>query len=132
MTINDTTLRGVKIGKGFKDSLLSPRQIKPYITNESRLEHGVRVLDTPIRYAQRNLTLEFQITGRTEVEFKMNKENFFSMIYSGKVKLAVPEITTDVFHLLYTGASSTYSSGLSNLACRVKLGFTEPNPGNRV
>lgn len=131
MKLNDTTLIGVRMGKGFADALLEPRPLKEYITNESRLEDGVRVLQSIPRFDKRSLTLEFQITGNTKATFAINKRAFLNILAGREVKLEVPEITTEVFHLLYTGKSVSYSSGLSGLACKIKVGFDEPNPGNR-
>lgn len=131
MLINTKELAGVRMGKGFKDALFAPSPVKEYITNESRLEHGVRVLDIPIRKDRRSLTLEFQIWGASPNDLLLKKNAFYAELARGQFDLAIPELTTEVFHLHYTGKSTSYSSGLSNCACKVKCGFEEFNPNNR-
>ena len=135
--MNNTTLVGVKMGDGFKDELFAPAELKEFVSNESRLEHGKRVItigsnnNSLARKASRNIALEFLIVGNSESDFELNKNTFFNELYKGSVKLEVPEITTDVFHLIYQGKSGTYSSGLSKKACKVKVSFEEPDPSNR-
>lgn len=132
MTINDLTIEGVRPGKGFRDALLAPLEVKDYVTNESRLEHGHRHLSLPTKYKNRTVSLEFQIVGRTAALMEQSRERLFAEFYKGEVKLHAPEFTNRVFHLLYIGKTSTYSSGLSGRACKVKVSFDEPNPGNRM
>lgn len=131
MTINGKTLGGVKIGAGFRDALLAPSPMKENITNESRLEHGVRTTVIP-KINSRTLTLQFQVTGGTKAAFESNLEALYAEFYSGTFRLAVPEITGEIFNLIYRGASPAYSGGLSGKACKVSATFLEPNPSNRV
>lgn len=121
---------GVSPGKGFYDTLLAPFEAKDYISNESRLEDGIRVLSTPVKFKKRSFTLEFQITGATPEIFENNKRYFFQSLSVGKLTLNVQGLPRG-FDLIYTGKSNTYSGGLSGCACKVKIGFDEPNPNSR-
>lgn len=132
MTINGSTLDGVRPGKGFKDTLLAPLETKDYIYNESRLENGRRVLSTPVRYKSRSISLEFQIIGSTKAELETRKSALFNAFNNGTVDIVATEFSSQVFHFIYTGKTPTYSSGLSGLSCRVKVGFDEPNPSDRT
>mgnify|MGYP007069878295 CR=1 FL=1 len=130
MTINGATLAGVKPGSKFRESLYAPLEMKDYIYNESRLEHGRRVLSTTPRYKSRSLTLEFTITAASSADLVTRTNALYSALYAGDVAIAPTEYGTEVFHLIYTGKSPTYDHG--TYACKVKVGFDEPDPSNRV
>lgn len=138
MKMNDVTLAGVKTGEGFRDELYAPLELKEFVSNESRLEHGRRVVTTGTgnnslaRYASRTVSLEFLVVGTDETDFLSKRNALFTELYKGAVKLEVPELGPDVFHLIYQGKSNTYSTGLSKKACRVKVSFEEPDPSNRT
>ena len=130
--MNDATLAGVRMGNGFKDELYAPLELKEFVSNESRLENGKRVIvRNPVK-AGRTLSLEFCIVGSSESDLETKKNAMLAELYKGEVKLEVPEISEDVFHLIYTGKSGTYSSGLSNMACKIKVNFEEPDPSVRL
>ena len=130
--MNTYPMDGIRPGKGFRDTLLSPLPMKDYISNESRLEHGIRVYSPIARYAQRSITLEFQIVGENTNDFISKRDAFYNQLSMGKVDLEWSEMPDKVFHLIYTGKSPSYSSGTSQTACKIKIGFDEPNPYNRA
>ena len=130
--MNDTTLNGVRMGSNFKNELYAPMELKEFVSNESRLENGKRVIVRNPKVASRTLSLEFAIVGSTQEDFEYKLSVLYEELNKGTVKLEVPELNNDVFHLIYTGKSGTYSSGLSRMACKVKVSFEEPNPANRV
>ena len=138
MKMNDSTLAGVQMGEGFKDELYAPLELKEFVSNESRLEDGRRVITTNTsgtslaKKASRSISLEFCIVGSNESDFNTKKNALFTELYKGSVKLEVPEIGSDVFHLIYLGKSNTYSSGLSKCSCKVKVSFEEPDPSRRT
>lgn len=132
MTINNVELAGVRMGEGFRNELLAPPELKDFVTNESRLEHGMRIIVRNPRYASRTLSLEFQVTGSTKVAMEQNLAALYAQLATGTVRLAVPELTSAVFNLVYTGKTPSYSAGVSGRACKVKVGFLEPNPANRT
>lgn len=142
MKINNTTLSGVRPGKGFRDELASPAPLKDFVTNESRLENGKRVMYGSPRLASRTFNLEFQITGSSKAQYKQNLDAFYAELYKGEITLEASEFhelwhvvnnvnTPMVFHLTYMGKTPTYSSGLSGCASKIKVSFEEPNPANR-
>lgn len=122
---------GVAPGKGFYDALLAPLEIKDYISNESRLEDGVRVYPTPIKAKKRSLVLEFQITGKNKETMESYKRSFFNSLTVGRIIVLSAQGLPRGFDLIYTGKSPSYSGGLSGCACKVKIGFDEPNPNSR-
>jgi len=59
---------GIRMGDGFLDTLLAPREMKDYITNESRMNHGreITLKDTSApfmgeRFNYREITLTFTL-----------------------------------------------------------------------
>ena len=48
---------GVNMGDGFIDALDAPLPMKDYIENESRLEHGKRIITTDAKVDSRDITL---------------------------------------------------------------------------
>ena len=129
----DASTYGVRMGKGFLDTLLAPKSLKEFVSNESRLEDGVRVIcpQTP-KFASREVTLNFQITGTSESDFKTKRDAFFALLYAGRITLSVPSKSSDVFKLVYEGNSPTYKGGLYGHACKVAVKFSEPNPNDRT
>lgn len=124
---------GLRMGEGFLDALTEPLSIKPYVENESRLEHGKRiVVDSNPKIESRDLELDFTITGVDEDDFRKKRDDFFfSVIYRGNVDIQVPALGSETYHLVYLGKGGEY--GLSPLRnfCHFILKFTEPNPMNR-
>lgn len=131
--INGTEMAGVQMGRGFMDTLRAPLELKPFVENESRLEDGKRVIAINPKYASREISLEFQITGATKGEFLSNKDAFFAQLYLGEVSLYPENGKSDDtrYHLIYIGKSPTYSGGRTDRACKIKVAFLEPNPRNR-
>lgn len=98
----------VRMGKGFLDALESGNTLKEPIENDSRLEHGVRML-VSTKIAKRTVTLIFNIHGNTKAEYLANKTNFEAMLEKGLVSIKVnDEYHPDYYHLVYTGKSITY------------------------
>lgn len=130
MIINGTNYPKIRIGKGFKDSLLAPLSLKDPIENDSQIEDGVGYIVNTHKKA-RDLTLEFQVVGSTTSDFETQKNNLFTEFYKGTFVISGLGFTSQVFHLVYLGKTPTYSSGLSNTACRVSALFKEYDPTNR-
>lgn len=125
------TAWGVSMGDNFIDSIEAPASLKDYITNESRMEHGKRVITdaSVIKVASRDVTLQFHIFGNTTEAYVANKKAFQSVLYSGVVDIQIPSRGNEVYHLLYQGKQVSFSQS----ACDGKLSakFEEPNPMNR-
>ena len=123
---------GVRMGEGFLDALTEPLDLKDHIENESRLEHGKRVVveDEP-KVRSREVLLDFTITGKSATDFLAKKNAFLRMMYSGKITLQVPAVSEDVYHLIYLGKGAEYSMNANRTFCHLMLKFVEPNPHNR-
>lgn len=123
---------GVIMGDGFLEALSEPLNMKEYVENESRLEHGKRIIisDTP-RIASRDVSLVFAVFGNDRADFLKKKSMFMEEMYKGEVRIVVPEFDNLVYSLVYTGKGSEFSLSADLCSCKIVLKFTEPNPANR-
>ncbi len=124
---------GVRMGDGFLDALTEPLSLKENIENESRLEHGKRIVveETP-KFQSREVILDFTIAGNTPADFRAKKKAFLAMMYQGVVTIQVPQESEDVYHLIYRGKGSEYSMNAQRTFCHMMLKFEEPNPSFRT
>lgn len=101
---NDALQIGVRMGEGFISTLTEPLSLKEPVANESRLQHGKRVVigDNP-RIASREITLDFTICGNSPDDLRAKKRAFLGEMYKGKVTICVPPESEDVYHLVYRG-----------------------------
>lgn len=124
---------GVRMGDGFVDTLTEPLSLKENVENESRLEHGKRVIvDKKPKYASREILLDFTITGISSEDFLNKKNGFLTIMYKGKIKLEVPQVNNDVYNLIYRGKGTDYGMNVQRTFCHMMLKFEEPNPANRA
>lgn len=125
------TTWGVRMGSGFLDALDGFLPMKDYIENDSRLEHGKRMITTNAKVASRDITLEFTIEGNSETDYRTKKRAFQQELQAGAFTIKVPVLGTDVYHLVYTGKSTSYGLSISRNFGRISAKFTEPNPAYR-
>lgn len=125
------TTWGVNMDDGFLDALDAPLQMKDYIENESRLEHGKRIICNSPKVASRDITLGFTITGTNETDYRAKKKAFETELQKGAFTLNVPKLGTDIFHLVYTGKSVSYGLSLNRCFGHFSTKVTEANPMDR-
>lgn len=122
---------GVNMGKGFLDAIDSFAPMKDFVENESRLEHGKRVLVNNPKVASREITLHFTIKGSSEADYRAKRKAFEQELQKVKIDVKVTALGDDVFHLLYLGKSVSYDMSPSRQIATVSSKFEEPNPMNR-
>lgn len=122
---------GVRMGDGFLDTIDGFNEMKDYIENESRLEHGKRVITDNAKVDSREFTLQFTIEGNSENDYRTKKKSFQAELEKGAVNIKVPTLGNEVYKLVYLGKSLSY--GLSPDRCFGKVSgkFCEPNPMDR-
>lgn len=123
---------GVNMGEGFIDAIDAFAPMKDYIENDSRLEHGKRVLISNPRVASRELTLHFTIKGNNEADYRAKRRAFEAELQKVKIDVKVPVLGEDVYHLIYLGKSISYALNMSRTFSTMSSKFEEPNPTNRV
>lgn len=130
---------GVRMGDGFIDALTEPLTLKGFVANESRIEHGRRLVVSNPRVTSRELSLEFVLQASSPEELTMRKNAFLELMYAGKVMLRLGQglidmyhVPSDVYHLVYLGKGTTYGMNAARTVCRMMLKFEEPNPMRRT
>lgn len=122
---------GVRMGDGFLDIIGAAVPLKEFIENKSRLEHGKRVIINNPRVDEREITLSFTIEGSSQSDYQAKKKAFFEELYKGAVDIQVPDNSSEIYHLVYSGKSVTYAQSLDRTFGKVSAKFCEPNPINR-
>ena len=125
------TTWGVNMGEGFMDAIDSFAPMKDYIENDSRLEHGKKVLVASPRVAARDLTLHFTIKGSDEADFRTKRKAFEAELQKGQLTVRVPVLGDENYRLIYSGKSVNYGLSVTRSFCTISAKFEEPNPMNR-
>lgn len=122
---------GGRMGDGFLDVMDSFNEMKDYIENESRLEHGKRVITDKAKIKSREFILQFTIEGNSEGDYLIKKKSFQGELEKGSVNIKIPALGSEVYKLVYLGKSLSY--GLSSDRCFGKISskFCDPNPMDR-
>lgn len=123
---------GVNMGDGFLDALDAPLQMKEYIENESRLEHGKRMITANAKVDSREITLGFTIMGTSESDYRTKRKAFLSELQAGAFTVKVPILGADVYKLVYTGRSISYGLSADRTFGHFTMKATEPNPADRA
>lgn len=122
---------GVRMGDGFLDAIDGFNQMKDYIENESRLEHGKRVITDNAKVDSREITLQFTIEGSSESDYRSKKKAFQTELEKGAVSIKIPVLGSEVYKLVYLGKSISYGLSLDRCFGKVSSKFEEPNPTER-
>lgn len=123
---------GITLIRGWREKLKGFLSPKDYITNESRLEHGKRVVIPTadnVKWKSREVSLQFMLEGSSAEDYLSKLDNFQDVI-AGKIKLRVPCLNDRVFTLVYSDCSKYGDYGDKRGIFTLK--FTEPNPANRT
>lgn len=123
---------GVNMGDGFLDALDAPLQMKEYIENESRLEHGKRMITANAKIDSREITLGFTIMGASESDYRAKRKAFLSELQAGAFTVNVPKLGADLYKLVYTGRSISYGLSADRMFGHFTMKATEPNPADRA
>lgn len=122
---------GVRMGDGFIDTIDGFNEMKDYIEDESRMDHGKRMITDNARVASREIALTFTIEGDTESDFRTKKRAFQEEMEKGAVSVKVPALGDEVYKLVYLGKSISYGLSSDRCFCKVSSKFCEPNPMDR-
>ena len=125
------TTWGVRMGDGFLDAIDGFNEMKDYIENESRLEHGKRVITDNAKVDSREITLQFTIEGGSESDYRTKKKAFQTELEKGVVSIKVPALGNEVYKLVYLGKNVSYGLSLDRCFGKVSSKFCEPNPADR-
>lgn len=119
---------GARMGDSFLDAIDGFNEMKDYIENESRLEHGKRVITDNAKVDSREITLQFTIEGSSESDYRSKKKAFQTEMEKGAVNIKVPVLGNEVYKLVYLGKSVSYGLSLDRCFGKISSKFCEPNP----
>lgn len=115
---------------GSYNSLLTPPQMKEWVTNEPVEADGIEYIEPDETYVQeRSVSLIFGIKGDTREDFLTKYQTFTELLQSGIIDLYVQDLGKH-YHLKYENCTSYEHYNLT--ACKIAVKFTEPNPKNNA
>lgn len=117
---------GVMMLAGSYNSLLTPPQLKEWVTNIPIDADGTEYIEPETSYVQeRSVSLIFGIKGETKEDFLDKYQQFIDVLQSGIINLYVPDLGR-YYYLKYEGCTTFDHYNLT--ACKIAVKFTEPNP----
>ena len=127
----DALTYGAHMGDGFLDAIGTPAALKEYITNDNRLENGVRYSAAIPKLASREVTLQFILMASTPNELIDFKTAFCKILYAGDVTIQVPKNDLYIYKFKYKDSTS-YGQNVKRTICKISVKFVEPNPTDRT
>ena len=120
---------GLSMDDTSLSELMTPPANKAFIENESRLQHGKRVVVANPKLDQRNLTLQINLTAPTEEQFFVRYSNFCKVLATGVLHLKTKYQPGVVYKTIYLscGQFSQFMRGIGKFS----LKLNEPNPNDR-
>ena len=124
------TKYGVSFVKGSYLQLIRKGASKGYVTNESRLQHGVRMVAKPeyAKYKSRSVSVTILLEASSRRDYVNKIEAFTEKISQGLFCLKIPSCYR-VFRLVYTDMK--IKQEFRNNHATFTLEMTEPNPDDR-
>lgn len=121
---------GAVFMKGTYEALLKPVGMKQFITNNSRLEHGVRYVANAntAKTNERNIQLSLFISGSSELDYLSKVAALMNELENGSFTLKVTDLGY-VYHLVYSDCASYGDYGRKRGKFTLKL--IEPNTKDR-
>lgn len=116
---------GVFLDEKALNNLWLPPHNKPNVSNNSRLEDGVRVVNSKLYIDEREVTIGFNIRAKTREEFKSKMKLFVTELNQGLVKMEVEGETYKLYTIDFIGLE--FIGCIGSLSVR----FQEPNPNDR-
>lgn len=124
------TTWGITMDNTALSELMTPPSNKAFIENESRLEHGKRVVPANPRIDARNLTLQINLTATDEAQFFERYESFCEELATGVLEIETKYQPGVVYKTVYQSCSqfSQFMRGIGKFT----LKLVEPNPNDRA
>lgn len=120
---------GLSMSDTGLSSLMTPAPNKEYITDESRLEHGKRII-VDAKIDSRSLTLPVHITANSKEEFFERYGRFCEILAGGNIVLKTRFQPNIVYKCVYVNCSG-FSQFVQEMA-HFTLKLEEPNPTDRT
>lgn len=124
------TTYGVSFVKGSYLQLLKIGSVKAYVSNESRLQHGIRMLALPkySKLSSKNVSVTIFLEASSRTEYLNRIEALTGKLSQGLFCLKIPSVHR-VFRLVYTDLK--VKQEYRNNRATFTLEMIEPNPDDR-
>ena len=119
---------GVTLLEGSYASLLTPPELKEWVSNDDPRKDGVEYIIPPqIAVKERNVNLYFLIRGSSQVDFLSKYNAFVELLQAGIIDVRVDDLQRS-FRLKYEACTSFDHFNLT--MCKLAVKFIEPQPLN--
>lgn len=124
------TTWGISMNETSLSDLMAPPANKAFIENDSRLQHGKRVIVADPKMDERNLTLQINLTASGEEQFFERYHNFCKELATGALCIKTKYQPDIVYKMIYLSCSqfSQFMRGIGKFS----LKLNEPNPNDRT
>lgn len=120
---------GISMDSSALSALMTPAGMKERVENQSRMEHGKRVLNTMPKIASRDVTVSFNLSASTETMFFSRYSAFCTELAGGSLHIRTKYQPTTVYRMLYVSCSQ-FTQFMRGIA-KFTLKMEEPNPSDR-
>lgn len=131
--INDKdayTTWGISMDTSSLSALMTPPPMKEFIENKSRLENGKRVITSDSKIDERNITLTFNLTAKSEDQFFVRYNSFCEELATGVLHIRSKYQPNVVYKTIYLSCNqfTQFMRGIASFS----LKLVEPNPVDRT
>lgn len=124
---------GVSLNQDGLSALMTPAPVKDYISNDCRLEHGVRYMDTAaaVKVNERQVNITFNLIASTEEQFFTRYAAFCTEVLEpGRINIRTSFQPTVLYRCKYQSCTqfTQFMRGIAHFSLRL----IEPNPKNRT
>ena len=123
------TTWGVSLNSSGLSELMTPPEVKAYVTNESVLENGTRVATVTPKIKDRTISLGLNMSAATEAAFLTNYAAFCSFLQGGQISIRTSFQSSVQYKCYYVSCTqfAEYRLGLAKFI----LKLYEPDPSDR-
>ena len=120
---------GIVFDSSAVSALMTPPPMKDYIGNESRLEHGRRVVTTNAKVDKRDVTLTLSLYAHNETSFYSRYNAFCTELEGARLDIELGDFPGTVYKCVYKSCSqfTQYNGRLAKFSLKLE----EPNPKDR-
>lgn len=120
---------GVVFDSSAVSALMTPPPMKSRIKDESRLEHGERVITDNAKVDKRDLTLTISLYACSETTFYSHYNAFCTELEGERIDIELGDLPGTVYKCVYMSCSqfTQYNGRLAKFSLKLE----EPNPKDR-
>lgn len=121
---------GIIFDSSAMSALMTPPPMKGYIENESRLEHGKRVITDNTKVDSRDVTITLSLYANNETSFYSRYNSFCTELEGARLDIELGDLPGNVYKCMYKSCSqfTQYNGRLAKFSLKLE----EPNPTDRT